>query len=35
MKLPFLDRSKLEEQHRAMWYYKVILTHRIKKLIPE
>lgn len=35
LKLHFLDRSKLEEQHRAMGYYKDILAQRIKKLIPE
>ena len=35
LKLHFLDRSKLEEQHRTMEHYKDILSHRIKKLIPE
>lgn len=35
LKQHFLDRSKLEEQHRVMGYYKDILNHRIKKLIPE
>lgn len=35
LKLHFLDRSKLEEQHRTMGHYKDILSHRIKKLIPE
>lgn len=35
LKLHFLDRSKLEEQHRAMVHYKDILHHRIKKLIGD
>ena len=35
LKMPFLDRSKLEEQHCVMGFYKDILHHRIKKLIPE
>ena len=35
LKMNFLDRSKLEEQHRVMGFYKDILNHRIKKLISE